>query len=142
MRLLVLLAAALASSCGSSEITFHDVEAQTRQFMEWQRTIRLDETQEAVKKAALGEIPAACCSDNSAYTCCCTCNISRSVWGLANYMIAEQHADAAKVRAKAQEWFAYINPDGYSGKACYTGGCQRPFSKDGCGGMDRGHVVF
>ena len=129
MRLLAALATLLTLSCGSSEIVFHDVQAQTREFMAWQETIRLDEAQEAVKKSALEAIPAPCCSDNNAYTCCCSCNISRSVWGLANYMIAEQGADADAVRAKAQEWFAYINPAGYKGDACYTGGCQRPFRR-------------
>jgi len=126
----------------ASGIVFHDVKAQTRQFMEWEREIRLDKEQEKIKKAALTAIPAPCCSDKSAYTCCCTCNMSRSIWGLANYMIAKQGADATAVRAKAKEWIAYINPNGFSGKACYTGRCQRPFRQDGCGGMKASQLVF
>ncbi len=51
-------------------------------------------------------------------------------------MISERQSDATAVRAKAEEWIAFINPNGYSGKACYTGGCPRPFREDGCGGMN------
>ena len=79
-----------AYSASSDEIVFSDVEEQTRQFMEWERTIRLTPRQEALKKEALGAIPAPCCSDNSAYTCCCPCNLSRTIWGLSNYLITKQ----------------------------------------------------
>ena len=133
---------ASADSGTHGEIVFKDVEVQTRRFMEWERTIRLNSEQETIKKAALSAIPAPCCSDNSAYTCCCPCNMSRSIWGLANYMISKQRADAKVVRAKAEEWIAYINPNGYGGKACYIGRCRRPFREDGCGGMKPSHLVF
>lgn len=125
----------------AAEIHFHDVEAQSRRFIEWERAIALTPRQEQIKKAALEAIPAPCCSDNSAYTCCCPCNISRTIWGLSNYLIAKQNAGAEAVRAKVREWTAFINPDGYSGTACYTGGCARPFRKDGCGGMDAGRLI-
>ena len=133
---------ASAGSRTQGEIVFKDAEAQTRRFMEWARTIRLNSEQETIKKAALSTIPAPCCSDKSAYTCCCPCNMSRSIWGLANYMISEQRADAKVVRAKAEEWIAYINPNGYSGKACYIGRCQQPFREDGCAGMKPSRLVF
>jgi hypothetical protein len=120
----------------SGEIVFRDVEDQARTFMEWERKIQLNREQEQIKKDALSAIPAPCCSDNSAYTCCCPCNMSRTIWGLANHMIARQGANAREVRAKAEEWIAYINPNGYDGKACYTGRCPRPFREDGCGGMN------
>jgi len=110
--------------------------------MEWERGIQLNAQQEAIKKAALSEIPAPCCSDNSAYTCCCPCNLSRTIWGLSNYMIAKQGADATAVRAKAEEWIAYMNPNGSDGKSCYTGRCPRPFREDGCGGMNPSQLVF
>ena len=133
-----------AYSASSDEIVFSDVEAQTRQFMEWERTIRLTPEQEALKKEALGAIPAPCCSDNSAYTCCCPCNVSRTIWGLSNYLITKQNASAEKVRAMVTEWIGYVNPGGYkSGDTCYRGGgCRRAFKHDGCGGMSAGHVVF
>ena len=133
-----------AYSASSDEIVFSDVEEQTRQFMEWERTIRLTPEQEALKKEALGAIPAPCCSDNSAYTCCCPCNLSRTIWGLSNYLITTQNASAERIRAKVTEWIGYVNPGGYkSGDTCYRGGgCRRAFKHDGCGGMSAGHVVF
>ena len=133
-----------AYSASSDEIVFSDVEEQTRQFMEWEKTIRLTPEQEALKKEALGAIPAPCCSDNSAYTCCCPCNLSRTIWGLSNYLITKQDASAEKVRAKVIEWIGYVNPGGYkSGDTCYRrGGCRRAFKHDGCGGMSASHVVF
>ena len=126
----------------ADDLIFRDAEAQARQFMEWERTIRLNPEQELIKKAALSSIPAPCCSDNSAYTCCCPCNMSRTIWGLANHMIAKRSADAAAVRAKTEEWIAFINPNGYDGKACYTGRCPRPFREDGCGGMNASQLKF
>ena len=139
-------AAAVALGCaslGADEIVFDDVERQTRQFIEWQQTIALTPEQEAVKREALEALPAPCCSDNSAYTCCCPCNISRSSWGLANHLIAERGTSAEEVRSKVDEWTKFINPNGYGGKACYTrGGCQRPFHQDGCGGMNPDQPVF
>ena len=124
------------------EIVFDDVKARTRQFMEWEKTIRLTPEQEAVKKAALTKMPAPCCNDSSAYTCCCSCNVSRTIWGLSNHLIAEQGADAETVETKVNEWITFTSPNGYSGKACYTRGCSRAFKHDGCGGMRRGNVVF
>lgn len=124
-----------------AEIRFRDAAAQSRLFMEWERVIELTPRQEKIKKTALGAIPAPCCSDNSAYTCCCSCNVSRTIWGLSHYMIAKQNADAEAVRAKVREWVAFINPAGYSGAACYRGGCARPFHKDGCGGMNADSLI-
>jgi len=139
------LAGALAASCslwGAGEIVFDDARTQSEQFIEWHRTIKLNPQQEAVKKAALEALPAPCCSDNSAYTCCCECNVSRTVWGLTNYMIAEQDAGVAQVQEKVKEWIAFVNPKGYSGRSCYNGGCARSFSNDGCGGMSANQLVF
>ena len=133
-----------AYSASSGEIVFSDVKEQTQQFMEWEKSIQLTPQQEARKKDALTAIPAPCCSDNSAYTCCCACNVSRTIWGLSNYMITEQDASAEKVRAKVTEWIGFVNPGGYkSGDTCYRGGgCRRAFKHDGCGGMSASHVQF
>jgi hypothetical protein len=139
------LAAVLAVSLplsGASDIAFENVATQSRQFIEWYRTIKLTPEQEAVKKAALTTLPAPCCADKSAYTCCCECNVSRTVWGLAHYMIAKQDAGAEQVRAKVREWIAFVNPKGYSGKSCYNGGCARTFRNDGCGGMSAERLVL
>ena len=139
------LAGALAASCslwGAGEIVFDDARTQSEQFIEWHRTIKLNPQQEAVKKAALEALPAPCCADNSAYTCCCECNVSLTVWGLSHYMIARQDAGIEQVQKKVKEWIAFVNPKGYSGRSCYNGGCARPFSNDGCGGMSAERLVF
>lgn len=142
MRAVVLLLALAAVSCANEPVVFHDVKSQTLQFIEWDKAIQLTPAQEAVKKTALEAIPAPCCSDNTAYTCCCPCNISRSTWGLSKWLITEKGFTAKQVQEKASEWIAFINPNGSSGKACYTGGCPRPFHKDGCGGMNPNQVNF
>ena len=130
------------SSLKADDIVFDDAQRQSRQFIEWYQTIKLTPEQEAVKKAALEPLRAQCCDDKSAYTCCCKCNISRTMWGLAHYMIAKQGAGAEEVRERVREWVSFINPKGYSGQACYRGGCGRPFARDGCGGMKAGQLVF
>jgi len=141
-RFAALLAAPFAIGCGSDELVFHDVQAQTKQFIEWEAAISLTDGQEAVKKVALEAIPAACCSDNTAYTCCCPCNLSRSIWGLSHHLIAERSWTSKQVQSKVEEWIAYVGPDGFEGQACYTGGCNRAFHKDGCGGMNPNQVQF
>ncbi len=129
----------------SEEIAFRDVRGQTRQFMRWYEEISLTPAQEDVKKEALGSIPAPCCSDNSAYTCCCPCNISRTIWGLSQYMIARQDASASQVRDKVREWISFVGPRpprAFSGSGCYTGHCSRPFREGGCGGMSPEALAF
>jgi hypothetical protein len=142
MCLLAVLAMTGSPLLGANEIVFHDVKLQSRQFIGWYETIKLTAEQEAVKKAALEQLPAPCCSNNSAYTCCCKCNISRTVWGLSQYMIARNNAGADQVRTKVKEWIAFISPQGHSGQSCYTGGCARSFSNDGCGGMRADDLVL
>ena len=138
----VILAVASWPVSGAEEIVFKDVKQQTGQFMEWYKTIKLTPQQESIKKAALTALPAPCCSDNTAYTCCCECNVSRTIWGLSHYLIAKQGASATQVTAKVKQWIAFVNPNGFEGKACYSGGCARPFAKDGCGGMNPAQVTF
>ncbi|MEM7481060.1 MAG: hypothetical protein AAF481_07775 [Acidobacteriota bacterium] len=124
-------------------IPFTDVKAQAHRFIEWESSIELTDAQELVKKEALEALPAPCCSDNTAYTCCCPCNMSLSIWGLSNRLIAEHGYNAEQVREKVKSWIATINPDGFSGRVCYTaGGCPKPFAEGGCGGMVRGKVSW
>jgi len=141
----LLLAAAalspLAAAAPQPKARFTDVHRDTATFMGYSRTITLTAAQEAVKKAALEALPAPCCSDNTAYTCCCPCNLAKTIWGLSNYLIARQHADAAETRAAVDEWVRFVNPAGYPGSTCYKGGCPKPFAKAGCGGMSE-PVVF
>ena len=138
----VLLATGLPVVGSDGEVVFSDVGRQSREFMGYESSIRLTADQEAIKREALTAIPAPCCSDNSALTCCCPCNMARTIWGLSHFLIVEQAADAAAVKAKVQEWIEFINPGGFSGDACYTGGCGKPFNKGGCGGMNPASLVL
>ncbi len=54
-------------------VELHDVETQTVEFMRWNDEIELTPAQERVRVEALSAIPAPCCSDNTAATCCCPC---------------------------------------------------------------------
>lgn len=121
---------------------FTDVGAQARDFMADNRRIKLTRAQESVKRKALSHLRAACCSDLSAYTCCCQCNLSRTVWGLANHLIAEEGFGAEQVSVNVTEWLHFVNPAGFSGNTCFNGGCGRPFGKDGCGGMSESQLVL
>ena len=130
------MASGTEGSAKPGEIVFTDAKAQSEVFIGYYGSIDLDDAQEAIKRAALEPLPAPCCSDNSAYTCCCPCNLSKTIWGLSAYLITEGGADAETVRERVQEWIAFVNPDGFSGNVCTTaGGCPRPFADNGCGGM-------
>ncbi len=134
---------ALFAAPAAEKIAFTDVEKQTQEFITYYKTIKLNPEQEAIKKQALEAIPAPCCSDNSAYTCCCPCNMAKANWGLANHLVADLGYDAKQVRETISEWVEFINPSGYSGDVCYTpGGCPRPFKHNGCGGMKDTQVSF
>jgi hypothetical protein len=133
---------ALPSWASDGDVVFSDVKAQSAQFIEYYNQIKLTPEQEAIKKEALTALPAPCCSDNTAYTCCCPCNMSLTIWGLSAHLIVNQGYQADALREKVKEWVAFINPDGYSGNVCYTGGCARPFKHNGCGGMRPGHVTY
>lgn len=126
----------------SGGVELHDVEAQTRQFIRWEQDVELTPEQERIRVEALSALPAPCCSDNTADTCCCPCNMARSVWGLSKHLIVEKDAGVEEVRQAAQDWFRFINPDGFSGDTCYTGGCNRVFHENGCGGMNKDHPVL
>jgi hypothetical protein len=123
-------------------LEFDDLPKQTQEFIRYNRTISLIPEQEAVRKEALTPLPAPCCSDETAYTCCCPCNMALAIWGLSKYLITEHDYDAEQVRDKVSEWIRVINPGGYTGDACYSRGCGRPFRHNGCGGMREGQVPW
>jgi hypothetical protein len=112
-----------------------DFRAETAQYIGYFKSIYLTPEQEAIKKAALSKIPAPCCSENSIATCCCPCNMAKAVWGLSAYLITEKDYDAPRLEKAVRDWLAAANPNGFSGKACYTGGCARSIQHDGCAGM-------
>ena len=122
--------------------SFEDVKARTMEFIAWSSSIRLTPEQEKTKRQALSGIPAPCCKEYSIATCCCPCNLAKSVWGLANYAIARLGYDADQTRALTLEWLEATNPAGYTGDSCYRGGCPKRFSANGCGGMKEDAVVF
>jgi len=108
----------------------------------YNRSITLDGAQEAVREEALSALPAPCCAQFSAATCCCECNLARATWGLAKHLITSEGLDATAVRERVAAWHGSLNPAGFAGNACFTGGCNRAFAEDGCGGMEEGHLVF
>jgi hypothetical protein len=120
---------------------FDGSHAETQQFLEYWHQIQLTPEQEAVRQEALGSIPAPCCANFSAATCCCECNLARATWGLSKHLIAEEGLGAEEVRDAVQEWYRTVNPDGFTGDACFTGGCGRAIHDNGCGGMKDGQLV-
>lgn len=123
-----------------SDLEFTDARSQARQFIEYYRTIQLTPEQERVKVAALAALKAPCCSKFTLATCCCPCNMSKSVWGMAAWLITERGYGVEQVRQAAVDWLEFINPSGFSGTSCFEGGCSRPFEHDGCGGMNEAQI--
>jgi hypothetical protein len=118
------------------KIVFRDAKAQSQELVGYYHTIALTPEQEAIKKAALEPMPAACCRDSSAYTCCCPCNLSKTIWGLSNLAISKYGANAAEVKQVVEAWMGYVNPNGFTGDSCYHGGCNGAAHGGGCGGME------
>lgn len=131
-----------ASSRTASAMKFFDAPSQAAEFIGYSRGIALTPAQAKVREKALRAMSAPCCKDFPLATCCCSCNLAKSAWGLANYMIARQGATAAEVKTAVAGWLAFVNPDGFSGDSCNTaGGCARRFSHNGCGGMDERNLL-
>jgi hypothetical protein len=132
---------AAAPAPGATGESFTGSREETARFIAYYGSIRLTPEQERVKVEALAAIPAPCCSNNSLATCCCPCNLAKAAWGLSAWLITEKGSGAGEVRQAAREWLAAAAPDGFSGDACYRGGCARPIHQDGCGGMDDRQVL-
>jgi hypothetical protein len=116
------------------------VRALAARYIAYYKSIALTPGQEKVKTEALETIPAPCCKEYSIATCCCPCNLAKSVWGLSHYLIAQRGQGAGEVRKAAREWLRTANPSGYAGDACGEGRCALPFHEDGCAGMDERKV--
>jgi hypothetical protein len=131
-----------ASGRSREPIRFFDAPSQAAEFIGYSRSITLTPAQQAIRDTALAKLSAACCDKFSQATCCCPCNLAKSVWGLSNYMIARQHATAPELQVAVRGWLQFVNPKGFSGDICDTaGGCDRTFSADGCGGMDERNLT-
>jgi hypothetical protein len=121
---------------------YFDAARQAEEFIGYAKSIVLTPAQLGLRDRVLERIPAACCSKFSARTCCCPCNLAKTVWGLSAFLIVRQGANAAALEEGVRSWLAFVNPRGFSGKACdEPGGCSLPFSRDGCGGMHDGNLV-
>ena len=116
IAILGLTAGYVLAAASGDLLDFSDPQARTADFIRLYDEIELTEEQEKIKFDALSVIPAACCSDNSAYTCCCPCNLSRSLWGLSAWLITEQGADADTVRSEVQRWYAAVNSNEFPGR--------------------------
>lgn len=133
---------AAAPTAGDTGDTFTGDREETETFLAYNRSIELNPAQHTVYREALDGLRAPCCDEYSAATCCCECNMARATWGLAKHLVAEKGYGAPEARAAVAEWFDTINPDGFTGDACFTGGCGRSFAKNGCGGMSEDHLIF
>lgn len=131
-----------AAGTSNKLIIFNDLQKQTCEFLGYYHSIQLSAAQEQVKKNVLSSMPAVCCKDYSMHTCCCTCNFSKALWGLSNYLIAKRNADEAQLKQAVLDWVAFTKPNGYTGDGCYKGLCGNPFHANGCGGMDESPLVF
>ena len=122
------------------DVEFDDIATQTKTFIGYNNSIELTPEQKRIKAEALSSIPAPCCSEFPLATCCCPCNLAKSVWGLTKYLIAERGYGVDQVREAAVRWVKAVNPGGFSGTVCKTGGCGRSFSQNGCGGMNESNI--
>ncbi|MEM7350264.1 MAG: hypothetical protein AAF657_05625 [Acidobacteriota bacterium] len=120
---------------------YEGTREQTLELMGYYKTIELTAEQEGIRRQALSSMPAPCCNNFSAATCCCECNLSRSIWGLSKLLITRHEADATQVREAVEAWIDALNPSGYAGNTCNTGRCNLPFKKGGCGGMSEHRLI-
>lgn len=127
----------------------------TSRFIDYYSIAALTSEQKRVMRDALLPLKAPCCDDNSMLTCCCPCNLAKSVWGLSNYLIVEENYSADQVRESVLQWLRFIHSDYYviqelqdqgvdpsayglsHEDACYVGNCELPFEDNGCGGMGK-----
>ena len=131
-----------AASRPSKTIKFFDAPSQAAEFIGYSRSVALTPAQQKVREKALRAMAAPCCKEFPLATCCCPCNLAKSAWGLANFLIARKGATSDQVRDAVGGWLAFVNPNGFSGDVCNSaGGCARRFSHNGCGGMDERNLL-
>jgi hypothetical protein len=133
---------AQTSARGQASAASEALRRRTIELIGYARSVRLTPEQASLKAAALEGIPAACGRRKTLDVRCCSCNLGKTVFGLASSLIAREHADAGRVRQAVMDWLEETNPRGYAGDACDRHRCDRPFREDGCGGMTEAKVVF
>ncbi len=139
---LVLPVSVESSAAAAGSESFTGSLDETKRFIGFYHSIRLSPEQERLKVEALSAMSAPCCSKYSLATCCCPCNMAKAAWGLAAWLITEKGYDAAQIRSAEAAWLKQVNPDGFSGDSCFTGGCTRPMRSNGCGGMKEDAIAF
>jgi len=133
---------ALDRVASSRSMKFFDAPSQAAEFIGYSRSITLTPAQQKVREKALRAMAAPCCKEFPLATCCCPCNLAKSAWGLANYLVARKSATADQVTDAVGGWLAFVNPNGFTGDACDSaGGCARRFAHNGCGGMDERNLL-
>ena len=146
---IALFAGVLSATSETTDVTtdwtrgeYEGTREQVLELMGYYKSIQLSPDQERIRREALSTMPAPCCNNFSAATCCCECNLSRSIWGLSKLLITQHEADAQQVRKAVEAWIAALNPEGYEGQTCTTGRCNLPFKADGCGGMMEHQLIY
>lgn len=134
--------ARLAAPAGHSAEAFTGSLDEIKRFIADYHSIQLTPEQERLKVEALSAMAAPCCSKYSLATCCCPCNMAKAAWGLAARLITEKGYSAEQIRAAETSWLKSVNPSGFSGDSCFTGGCTRPMRANGCGGMKEESIAF
>jgi len=132
---------ATANPAPARPLAFTDARVQAKEFIAYFHSIQLTPEQERIKVEALTALKAPCCANYTMATCCCPCNMSKSVWGMAAWLITEKGYGVEQVRQAAVDWIGFINPGGFTGDSCFTGGCARPFDHNGCGGMKESDLL-
>ncbi|HEY6929138.1 MAG TPA: hypothetical protein VJA66_05625 [Thermoanaerobaculia bacterium] len=131
-----------ASASPAQSVSFKDAASQAAEFIGYNRSIALNPDQTSLRDRALSSLAAPCCSKFSAATCCCPCNLAKSIWGLSNYLIVRQSAGEKQIQENVKRWLAFVNAQGFSGDVCDTaGGCGRTFARNGCGGMNENNLA-
>lgn len=125
----------------TTPITHASVHERATEYVSYNNSLTLTADQKRVMDEALSEIPAPCCSEFSIATCCCPCNLAKSVWGLTKFLITHEHAGVLEITAAVKDWMRLMNPGGFTGDACTKGHCNRPFDKNGCGGMNENDIL-
>jgi hypothetical protein len=131
-----------ASASTARKGRFFDAPSQAAEYIGYNRSITLSPEQRKTREKALSAMAAPCCKKFSMATCCCPCNLAKSVWGLTNSMIVRESASPAQIQTAVRGWLKFVNAQGFTGDLCDTaGGCAREFSRNGCGGMDERNLM-
>ena len=138
---LVLPVKATATAGGGADVFTGSLD-EIKNFIGYYHSIHLTPEQERLKVEALSAMKAPCCSQYSLATCCCPCNMAKAAWGLAARLITEKGYNAEQIRQAEASWLKQVNPAGFSGNSCFTGGCSRSMRANGCGGMKEESIVF